>query len=149
MSPETQKITEEDFQRLLEHSYYIVSEAYQKMRFFKGHDLKASSTLILMDLIKNWGHPCTKSTLNGAKKAKEANNLLLLPVDSSWNQKILVWEGAKFKSFQEWGAHATHVSDLLVFRPSFFSKYDYSNLTDSCYDIEEDILRRDYWWLVK
>lgn len=142
----TKTLAPEDYEKLLHHSWLITSEAHQKMLFFKGVDLRVSSTLIFLDLLKNWGHPCTMANYDGKKKARAANNLLLLEADSSWkNQSIIKHEDKVFKSFEDFGAHATHVSDLLVFRSSFFSKYDYSNLKDLCYDIGIDLEVTEYW----
>ena len=137
--------TAEEYEKLLHLSYYITSEASAKMRFFKGLDLRASSTLIFLDLLKYWGHPVTMFNLNGAKKSREANNLLLLEVDSAWNQSQVVWEGVKYKAFDTWGSFATHVSDLLVFRQSVAEKYNYFNLENLCYDIDTSIKDLEYW----
>ncbi len=145
---EKKVLAPELFQQLLEHSYYIVSEAHTKMAFFKQEDRRASSTLILLDLIKNWGAPATLQNFNGQKKGRPANNLLLLLSDSSWTQNIVTWEGAKYKAFLDWGSHGTHVSDLLVFRSNFFNKYSLQAL-DLCYDsIDKEIASLEYWTVI-
>lgn len=139
----------EDYEKLLHHSYYIVSEASVKGAFFKGQNLRASSTLIFLDLLKYWGHPCTMLTVGGAKKARAANNLLLLEADSSWkNQNVVKHDGKVWKSFEDWGSFATHVSDLLVFRQNFFNSYSYEKFL-VCYDIEEHIRSLEYWSIIQ
>ncbi len=146
---ETKTLAPELFQQLLEHSYLIVSDARTKSIFFKQEDRRASSTLILVDLIKNWGHPATCANFNNQKKGRPANNLLLLLSDVSWNQKIVTWEGQKFKSYDDWGAHATHVSDLICFRDSFYKNYSYTKLEEMCYDQDiEKYISMEYWKIV-
>lgn len=138
--------TPEEFEKLLHHSYLVASEAELKLNFFKQEDTKISSTLILLDLLKNWGHPVTKSRFGCQKKGKPVNNLLLLEVDSSWNQNFVKFEDKKFKSFEDWGASAVHVSDLICFREAYKQKYCYSKFLLMCYDIEEVIRGQEYQW---
>lgn len=140
--------TSEDYEKLLHLSYLVVSEANVKAKFFRGIDLRASSTLIFLDLLKYWGHPVTMFNLNGAKKSRESNNLLLLEVDSAWNQSQVVWEGVKYKAFDSWGSFATHVSDLLTFRESFFLKYSWEKFNASCYDIDTETGALEYWYQI-
>lgn len=139
------KVSPEDFEKLLHHSYLIASEAQTKIGFFKQSNSKVSSTLLLLEMLKNWGHPVTKTRFGCQKKGKFANNLLLLEVDNSWNQNFVRHEDIKYKTFADWGAHAVHVSDLLCFRPNFFNKFSLSTL-ELCYDnIDEEILRLEFW----
>lgn len=138
------------FNKLLEHSYLIVSEAYQKTVFFHQDDRRASSTLILLDLIKNHNSPISVNRYKCPKKGRPANNLLHLPADKSWTNQTLKWEGDSYKSFDDWGAHSVHVSDLLTFRSSFFQKYSYDLYKERlCYDREIiDLSGNEYWSII-
>lgn len=138
--------TPEEFENLLHHSYLIVSETFCKANFFFQQEKKASSTLLLLEMLKNFGKAETLPKFKDLKKGRPANNLLLLEVDPSWtSQDVLKGDdGRKFKAFSDWGSHGVHVSDLLVFRPNFFSKYSLTSL-DLCYDIEEDLRGLEYW----
>lgn len=147
LAPASKTITPEQFEQLLYHSYLIASEAETKLAFFKQEDTKISSTLILLDLIENFNHPVAQARHKCPKKGRPANNLLCLLADSSWNQDIIKGEdGAKYKAFPDWGAHAVHVSDLICFRNSYKEKYSYSKFSLICYDIEESIRGHEYQW---
>lgn len=140
----------EEFEALLHHSYLIASDVYTKGMFFFQQEIKVSSTLILMDMLKNWGHPATLSKFKDLKKGRPANNLLLLEVDPSWtSQDVLKGDdGKKYKAFADWGAHAVHVSDLICFRQSYKDKYNFSRFEDLCYDIDTDLKELEYQWQV-
>lgn len=147
---ELSKPSPEDFEKLLHHSYLIASEAEVKISFFRQENFKVSSTLILLDLLKNWGHPASQSRFKDPKKGRPANNLLLLEVDSSWtSQDVLKLDDKKFKAFEDWGAHAVHVSDLICFRDAYRQRYSYSKFSLICYDIEESIRGLEYQWQKK
>lgn len=142
--------TPEEFENLLHHSWHIVSDLRTKSLFFFQEEKRASSALILRDLLKNFGHEATLPKFRDLKKGRPANNLLLLEVDSSWtSQDVLKCEdGRKLKAFGDWGAHMVHVSDLLCFRPNFFNKYSLIQL-DLCYDIDPELRGLDYWAQIK
>lgn len=131
--------TSEEFEQLLHHAYLIASETFCKANFFFQQERKVSSTLLLVDMLRNFNHPAFRARFGCQKKGKPCNNLLLLPVDTSWNQNFVKYEGEKLKAFQDWGSHAVHVSDLLTFRPSFFEKYNMEKFLSLCYDGSEEI----------
>ncbi len=145
---------EEFFQKALELTYHIVTDSYDKFALFFQAELKVSSVLLLVDILENsdWGsNGPSKQRFPCPKKGKECNNLLLLETDSSWNSGALIWEGKKYKTFVDWGTFAVHVSDMLVFRPSFFAKYSEDLFNEKvCYDKNiqkyEDL---EYWQLKK
>lgn len=138
----------ETFEQLLHHSYLIASDVYTKGLFFHQQERKVSSTLLLLEMMKNWGHPCTLPKYRDLKKGRPANNLLLLQAEPSWNQGFIKEGDLKFKAFESWADHAIHVSDLLTFRPNFFNKYSLSRL-DLCYDIDIDLLEKEYWRILR
>lgn len=142
--------TPEEFENLLHNSYLVCSEAELKLQFFKQESTKISSTLILLDLLKCWGHPLTASRYRCPKKGRPANNLLCLPADSSWNQEFIKGDdGLKYKSFSDWGSFAVHLSDLICFRQSYKDKYNFRRFEDLCYDIDTDLKELEYQWQVR
>lgn len=111
-------------EKAIQFSWHVANEVDLKHQFFKGAPLKASSTLILQDILKRteWGaHPLAQEKYLGT--LKDANNLLLMENDSAWTNKTVKHEGKVYKSFPNWSALSTHISDLIVFRPSYQDQY--------------------------
>jgi hypothetical protein len=128
---------EEFFQNALQASICAAKEAELKLAFFKQQDLKVSSTLILVDILEksDWGAAIpAKPRYKCPKKGRPFNNLLSLEADSSWTSKVATIDGKKLKMFDDWGAFISHLTDLICFRESYYSKYSLKTLEKSCYD---------------
>lgn len=124
MSPEKKEF----LQKAINLSWYIAQEVADKTMFFHGEEQMVSSTLILADILEksDWGaHPLAQERYPDLKKGKTCNNLTLLETDKAWDAGIAVYEGKNFKNFQDWGAFATHLSDMISFRPTVLKVYFY------------------------
>lgn len=142
---------EEFFNKALDFAYYLVSEVNMKSSFFYQDMREVSSTLLLADILdkSQWGtHPLAQNRFPDPKKGKFCNNLLLLEIDKAWTSKTVTYRDVKYKTFEDWGSFATHLTDMLVFRQAFFDKYSYETLLNLDYNegsLVEKFKDTEYW----
>lgn len=102
--------------RLTPWAWFIQGQTALKAREFRGIEeavgLQSVAFILYVLYQSNWGeHPVSRETF----KAKDANNLTLLPANEWWNGRAAKYEGVEYKLFDSWEEFCVHFSDYVVF----------------------------------